>query len=74
MTSWFVVRQCAWCRRLELRGRWVRIPGLPLLQWRLLWPWIRIYSARHGVCPACLARIDEQAQAARRRKREAACD
>ena len=57
MRSWFVVRQCSWCRRVELGRSWIRVPGLPLLQWRLQLPWIRVYSARHGICPDCSAQL-----------------
>lgn len=58
------MRVCAWCRRVDYRGRWM--PFEQFLQQGFDTP------TTHGICDECLAREKKAAELARRRRMESA--
>ena len=57
--AWFT--ECAWCRRIKVRGRWLDEPAA--LDVMGAGPMIT-----HGICPTCFSQVTLQAAAERRRR------
>ena len=49
-----LITTCAWCRKVELDGSWLRAPRTALAA-------VDEYTFSHGLCAACLAHVSPDA-------------
>jgi hypothetical protein len=49
-----LIRTCAWCRKIELDGNWLRAPRTALAA-------VDDYTFSHGLCAHCFAHVSPDA-------------